>query len=1533
MHSQILSAVCLFLISKLAPVNLKKSVAFLVTSISLLTLFAFSHQTANAQSTISIYGTAYYRTGYPAAHVPAGGVTIVFKRYDPRTTPPELVETKTTTTEADGTYSFTEAQACSVGWIREFQAFSSEVIDGAQLQPSNTSTIQGCPNNDIQVGNLIIQKPFMIKVSGTVYLNGWQNIAPNTLIRMVRRKMAYSQVISEYAEFTRTDENGYYEFQMWSGQQEIIISGNPNFSWSLAISGLEQDMPNKDFIVPQIIKDFTNAGESCPFVPAVAKPVNISNGNMWLKQKDYSLPSSAGMPISIQRTYNSINQFDGLFGFGWSSQYDEKLIYYDQYTLRVIMPDGNSKIFARDLQDQNLYNPVTPGFYGKIVYNQDNTYTLTFKDGRTHNFNSAGKLLWQKDRNNNQTTLSYDTNGKLTGITDAFSRTLTVSTNSNGTISQISDSLGTVADYEYYPSSTLLKTVTYHDGSKYKFEYTTANGETYLATVKDALDNILETHQYDSRGRATTSEVDGGVEEYTFDYSNWNSSTPFTEVTDALNKTTKFYFKNIKGQNVLTKSEGLCGCGGGGSEVTSYEYDDKINLIKTTDALLNETTYTYDAAGNRLTMTNVLGTETYTYNSFGQMLDKTDRMNFLSRRHYDLQGNLWSLENAQGKETIFTYTSLGQVDTITDALGHITDIDYDSQGRMTQVTDANNKNTDFAYDARGRLTSATNALNFTTSYQYDLNNRLEKITYPDTKFITYDYDLAGRRTSSTDERNNTTVYAYDDAYRLISVTDALSHTTNFGYDLMSNMTSVTDALNNTTNYEYDDFSRLEKVIYPPEYTGATRFEEKTEYTKVGQVKKRIDTANRETLYEYDAAYRLVKVTDPLANFTQFEYNARGERTKVKDALNQQYTFTYDELGRQLTQSRAGSTMTYDYDAVGNQVYRSDYSGRITYYAYDNLNRLTDITYDGSTNFATYAYDDISRMTAATNQIGTVNFAYDSRNRTTSTVDVFNHEIEYTYDDGGNRTGMDLDGQTHASYVYDAINRLTELTDEENADYTFSYDAVNRLTTRVLPNGVESDYGYDDMNRLLQLKHETSAATLFNNQYSYHPTQQIGKIVELARTRSFLFDDTDRLTNVNQRLNQQIIPIENFSYDAVGNRTLSHQSSFYNYDPFNQMKDTETYSYSYDANGNRTGKYTYQDPNGIINMNPFSDSQNYDWDEENRLVLVRGREFDSVAYQYDALGRRVKTISERSETAYIYDGLDVVMDDDSITGVTIYQNAPGIDNKLKMKNSGDNQYFLTDHLGSTVALADSSGNLTDSISYDSFGNTTKKSFATRYRFTGREFDEITGLYYYRARWYDAKIGRFISEDPIGFRGGDINLYGYVKNNPINFKDPSGLDYLIFENGQMTWVYTGYQSVTTLAPTDDGILFPQERLKEVEIGRKTWNANSGCECAAQAKEKSKIPSGDYFTSPSDKETHPGGEHSWGDFSYRLHEHWGTWFYRNWYMPERDGGFHIHGGYARGTAGCIEFEQYTPAQEWLKEFDNEVQKYGKRITLYVR
>jgi RHS repeat-associated protein len=255
----------------------------------------------------------------------------------------------------------------------------------------------------------------------------------------------------------------------------------------------------------------------------------------------------------------------------------------------------------------------------------------------------------------------------------------------------------------------------------------------------------------------------------------------------------------------------------------------------------------------------------------------------------------------------------------------------------------------------------------------------------------------------------------------------------------------------------------------------------------------------------------------------------------------------------------------------------------------------------------------------------------------------------------------------------------------------------------------------------------------------------------------IYDSVDRLisaTHTNQ-------PGESFSYDSVGNRISSHKSSTYTYQPYNRLSQTATASYSFNSNGNPTTK-SYS-----------SGTTQYRWDNENRLTHVILASGTTVNYKYDALGRRIERSTSSGEfTRFQYDGHAVVLESDAAGATTAqYLNGLGIDEKVRQTDTSGTHYFLQDHLGSTTHLTDPYGNIVESNQYDSFGSSAG-SIRTRYGFTGRENDNLTGLMYYRARWYDAEVGRFISEDPIQFDGG-LNWYAYVDNGPLKFTDALGL----------------------------------------------------------------------------------------------------------------------------------------------------------------
>jgi RHS repeat-associated protein len=189
--------------------------------------------------------------------------------------------------------------------------------------------------------------------------------------------------------------------------------------------------------------------------------------------------------------------------------------------------------------------------------------------------------------------------------------------------------------------------------------------------------------------------------------------------------------------------------------------------------------------------------------------------------------------------------------------------------------------------------------------------------------------------------------------------------------------------------------------------------------------------------------------------------------------------------------------------------------------------------------------------------------------------------------------------------------------------------------------------------------------------------------------------------------------------------------------------------------------------------------NYTYNDENRLTQI-SQGSTVIAYTYDPFGRRISKNVNGTITNYVYDNDHIIAEYNSAgTLQTKYTHGPGIDEPLARTQNTTTYFYHADALGSIMALTNTSGKQAQVYTYNAFGKITHivgpsvfSTIVQPYAYTGREYDPESGLYFYRARYYDPKVGRFITRDPAKFKGG-INLYAYVKNNPVNKKDPKGL----------------------------------------------------------------------------------------------------------------------------------------------------------------
>jgi RHS repeat-associated protein len=1024
----------------------------------------------------------------------------------------------------------------------------------------------------------------------------------------------------------------------------------------------------------------------------------------------------------------------------------------------LIHSSGKSITFMRDGQNRITRITGPDGNNLSYAYDQNGDLaSMTDPDGRiTHyTYNSSHGLLEIIDPANRRgVRTEYDASGRLLSVTDEEGKTVHFEFNPNSRQEVITDRKGNITVYEFDERGDTLS-ITNAKGTVTRATY---DGQGNPITKTDRLGNTI-TYTYDEHGNVLTE-------------------------TDAQNRVRRFTYNQ---RNQVTSETDANG------NTTANSYDANDNLISRTDPLGNPTTFTYNSSGLMLTETDATShTTSFEYDRFGNMTKQTDRLGNITQCTYDALGHPTSVTDSKGNTTRLSFDADGQLMTTIDALGNTTRNEYDAVGNLSATVDALGHRTEVTSNFRGMPLQMTRADGTQYAMRYDANGQLAgssrtggpapaierdstdlptKLTLASGMSVGYQYDADGHQTAEADPLGNTTAFQYNLLDKVTLRTDAMGHQTHYEYDGVGNLTSATDANGNKTSYTYDKDNRRVRATLPD-----GSFYENT-YDALGEVTSQRDALGNVTAFSYDDEERLIAVTEPDGAVTRNEYDSNGNLISILDANGHKTLFEYDKLDRLLKKTFPdGTTELKEYSGSALVTSQTDRKGKTTRYEYDNMERVSAIHYpDGKT--VSYTYTQTGKPDIITDSRGVTDLDYDVMERVTSVRNPDGTILAYGYDVAGNRTRITTpDGTT--LYSYDKDNRLVKVTDPHGLITSYTYDAAGNLLKINHPNGLSTSRTYDQAEQLSSVKTTNANGDIvFQENYVRDADGRRTKVLNAGGSfTEYEYDAQSRLIretskNANGIVSRQV----GYTYDGVGNRLTrtnygTGATVSYTYNANNQLVSDGANTYTYDANGNTV---TQSSTGGNLTR--------YTYDALNRLAQVTLPGNTTLTYSYDAAGNRVRsTDAGGSVINYLVDPTSKapqVLAETDGSGQVVASYTVGL-GLISQRRNGADSFYLQDGHGSTKALADSSGSVTDSYAYDAFGQllASAGTTANSFLYAGEQNDAATGLYYLRARYYSPAVGRFLTTDPCEGtldQPASQHAYAYTQNDPVNGIDPTGL----------------------------------------------------------------------------------------------------------------------------------------------------------------
>ena len=1136
-------------------------------------------------------------------------------------------------------------------------------------------------------------------------------------------------------------------------------------------TGPTSSSEDSEFVVPAFTQTQCSADST-------SNPIVIANGKKIQQELDFK--TTGEMPLVFIRYYDSFAKGNADFSVNgkWRHSFDYRLAIDPQKNRIRQLPNG-----------ENYYlNELTR------IQKSNNEFIVSLPDGGVETYNLNGRLLGKKNAYGIGWVLSYN-NSKLSKVTHTNGRVIELVW-SGDQIIKVIDPAQNIYTYNYNNNRLISVSYPNNIGSR-TYHYGENGAGTHILSGISINGKRYNSYYFNGDKAIQSGRSDGTqVDKLTF-------ADNYTIVTNPLGAVVKYiYTDNQKNKLAKVERSGVNNCPNSSMENT---YDNNGYVISTKDWNGVETQYQRDRFGrvtqetigiqngnasnayikkysylgetSLITQIQILDgsnrlirEETYSYYAANEpaknrlkSFSVCDQNSCRTEQYsYTFHANTMlatMVVTKSGKVSRYMYDTAGNLIEFKNALGQTaTYSDYDALGNVGKITSANGQDIQYSYDSRGRVTSEA------------LKNSLAR--YIQTR---YEYGAFGR-TKTIYPNGMVEKTTYNDNGTIASISHGTARNVisqqNYSYSNLGVLQRVEYREGNTVRYaRVNDQNQIGWITADKGNNGQNIAQE---YDGNGNVIKQSNALGQVKTFSYDAMGRLLTEGQPDGSIVRYTWDSLGNLTSVTDPAGNTTTYSYNGFGEVLTQkSPATGQTSYTYDNDGNLISLTRADGSITNYNYDALNRKTQARTGDQVQV--WRYDDctngIGRLCATSDGITGKGYGYTKSGQLTvqvTKIDGTEYNYYWLYDDYDRvfQEGHEL--IFNSVYIYDELNRVKEVIFKFDTDIIITvvsnilYEPYGGVKSWTYGNGLTEKRSYDQDYRLTGIR-----GNLQNYDYSYNSNDwitQVKDVVDDSKSLSHEYDAMGRL--LGSSTNVQAL---RWGYDTGSNRlNQSSNAARYEISAGNQLKSMTTaagiQSYSYDTLGNLTAR---TGPVGTANYN-------YAYDGFGRLKTVKSGE-SVTRYDYDVDNLRSRKVNGSARTDYIY------TPDGRLTAETWRVGSIGRfyiwlgGEPIALFTRGDVHFIHNDHLGRAESITAPNKSVVWKASNGSFGRTVTNETLGVFNlgFPGQYYDAESTLWYNWNRYYDASIGRYTQSDPIGLAGG-LNTYAYVGNNPINFVDPKGLE---------------------------------------------------------------------------------------------------------------------------------------------------------------